>query len=303
MEKVLVMIGAGASKGHSRATCPPLGRELGGALRDVYPLFSELEENTGNTCSEDFEQWTASIGDDAAAYCDSLILIGHYFRQYKALPHDSLYKQLIDKLSNFNATYLSLNYESLLEIAVKEKGYEINWGATSFKEDNFNSANENAEKITILKPHGSAHFLAAGAHLFQRGDVCSDITSLINCGTIIADPSKCGDTAFIPVLSAYEAQKRNSFNDAFIRDIRERSIEAAAEADCVLVIGIRHSPQDKFLPSIFDAMKDNTSLLYVGGSEDFSGYESQFNNGQRNVEHLSEFFTSDSIRRLDNLLR
>lgn len=206
---VTFLIGAGASKGHGKPEAP-LGNKLGGCLRKHYPAFENIEKQTQSRCEDDFEEWTKSIGDDGEAFTLSLIVTGHFFRRFNPISQDSLYFKLIDSIPPgklASTSFISLNYESLLEQAIRHRNYSIDWGSTDLIYDYFNFPCPR-KPIKVLKPHGSANFIATGAHMFEAGSVVIDITSNLKAGTVVIDPtSEHSSKAYLPVISAYEKEK------------------------------------------------------------------------------------------------
>lgn len=304
----MILVGAGASYGQHKKFHPPLGKDLAQELRTKDSRFSQIEKSTAQTCGEDFESWLSSIGDNSVAFTDSLAVVSHYFRQFKQINKKSRYFDLIDILGEKGinrCTFLSLNYESLLEMALRKKGYLLDWGSSSMDGDRFNPR-EGVGVVPFYKPHGSSHFLSMlGNGPATPMATTLDITSNIHLGTDIIDPTSMTISPdAISTISAYEPQKRSPFNSEFVNEIRKNTLTAAESAKLLLVIGIRYIPQDAFLPQVFDAAKkEGLTIAFIGGNEDFEVYKKQFDNTQTQVIHISQYFDDDSIRSLEDLLK
>ncbi|MDP4528883.1 hypothetical protein Q3O59_07535 [Alkalimonas delamerensis] len=304
---LLVLVGAGASFGQHDKFRPPLGARLAEHLRRKDSRFSAIENFTKVECGEDFEEWISKIGNCPEAFTGSVAVVSHFFRQFKQVHKRSRYYDLISIIGAKNiqrASFVSLNYESLLEIALRRNGYILDWGSSSIKGDRFNSSKE-GEKVPFYKPHGSAHFIALlGSGPATPQATTLDLTSKIHMETDVMDPtSMVFHENVLSVISAYEAEKRNPFNNPFVDEIRESTQKAAKSAKTLLVIGVRYIPKDAFLPKVFgSAFKSGLQIGYIGSLADFEGYKAEFESEDVVVSHLGEYFDGSSLQRIEEFL-
>lgn len=300
---LLVLVGAGASFGQHDKFRPPLGADLAEHLRRKDSRFSAIENFTNVECGKDFEAWISKIGNCPDAFTGSVAVVSHFFRQFKQVHKKSRYYDLISIIGPENikrTSFVSLNYESLLEITLRREGYVLDWGSSSFKEDRFNLSKK-GEYVPLYKPHGSAHFIALlGSGPATPQATTLDLTSQMHMETDVVDPtSMVFHENVLSVISAYEAEKRNPFNTCFVEEIRGSTLKAAESAKILLIIGVRYMPTDAFLPNIFSsALKQGLQIGYVGSVVDFEGYKEQLESQDITVSHLGEYFDDSCLQRI-----
>lgn len=305
----LILVGAGASFGHHDKDKykAPLGKDLAECLRKKDQRFLDIEKAVGAECGQDFEEWLIKVGANPEAFTSSLASVSHFFRQFKQIHKKSRYFELLSTIGDKNihrVSFVSLNYESLLEMALRQSGYNLDWGSSSYGDDRFNSSKRKTT-VPFYKPHGSSHFIACMANRPTTPRATTlDLTSKIDMETEIMDPtSMTFHEDVISVISAYEPEKRNSFNSTFIDEVRETTLQAAKSANLLLIIGIRHTPQDAFLPQVFNsALKPGLRIAYVGSNTDFDGYRSEFQRADVELFHLGERFDDSCLSKIGHLL-
>lgn len=305
----LILVGAGASFGHHDKDKhkAPLGKDLAECLRKKDQRFLDIEKAIRIECGQDFEKWLIKIGENGEAFTSSLASVSHFFRQFKRTHIKSRYFNLLSTIGDKNihrVSFISLNYESLLEMALRQRGHSLDWGSNSFTSDRFNS-NKRKATIPFYKPHGSSHFIACmGNGPTTPRATTLDLTSNISMATEVMDPtSMTFHEDVISVISAYEPEKRSPFNSTFIDEIRESTLKAAESANLLLIIGVRHTPKDAFLPQIFNsAIKPGLRIAFVGGNTDFDGYRSEFEGRDIELFHLGERFDDKCLIKINSLL-
>ncbi len=283
---IFIIIGAGASFGHSinRGSCPPLGKDLGKELRDSYQEFRNVEEQISIQCGEDFEEWLEKLGDKPFQFTDVLWCISKYFSKYHHLPSDSAYLKLIDVLGSYTlkkVIFVSLNYESLLEMSLRKRGYGVIAGTAEY--DSFNSTDNRLRAfVPIFKPHGSSTYrvyLRVKIENCKRMAIC-DPSSNISLGPVfLCDPKKAHEEMesierSIPsVISAYNPTKSTSFNREFIDYQREKLLQLISKSSKVIVVGINHREEDEYINKLIEAaFLGGSELGFIGSLRAYEGY-------------------------------
>lgn len=173
MKDFCVLIGAGASAFHSRdqTACPPLGMYLAEAMRyddNVSRDFNNVEDLVGRN-NENFEDWMIRFIENTYLYNKVLSCLSGFFLKHWNVPEDSIYLKLIKEFGTERISrtiFVSLNYESLFEIALRKKRYKIYWG-TDAKDDEFNTEKDYLSETSVYKPHGSSNFRQSGVTLLN----------------------------------------------------------------------------------------------------------------------------------------
>lgn len=304
----MVIVGAGASFGQHSQNPPPLGKDLAAAIREVDARFPEIESRTGKKCGDDFEQWLLQISDEPRAFTESLAVVAHFFRQYKEVKDDSLYYSLLSALGEkgiSSSCFLSLNYESLLEMALQKKVYRLDWGSSAIRNDSFNTSGLAKQSVPFYKPHGSAHFMTCLANgPAVPGATTLDLTSKIHMETEVLHPARSNPgSSALSVISAYEPQKRSPFNSTFVEEIRQSAEMAASNTRVAIIIGVRFAPNDAFLPRLLDCIvKKEAKIEHVGGNEDFTAYKQRYSSNKVTVNHMSKRFDNECLNKIQKLV-
>jgi hypothetical protein len=287
--QVVIIVGAGASCDHSkdRSSCPPLARDLARELRSTLPQFAELEEKVGRPCEEDFEKWTEQIEkrsrEAAENHTDILWCLSKYFVRFKEIPDDSLYLNLIEEIVPDllqKTLFVSLNYEVLLEMAIREKGYRAHAGTGNL--DSFNDLQAGLPEIPVIKPHGSCHYrVQMNVTSVGCGRIAvSDPSSNMTLGpTISEDPFRIDEemkdfsTSIPSVISAFNPEKSSSFNRLFIESARNRLLTRMKDCRKMALIGVNFRPYDHFINEVVKTgLEAGASIGFVGDEEAFNNY-------------------------------
>ncbi|MEX2601514.1 MAG: hypothetical protein WD355_07705 [Balneolaceae bacterium] len=285
-----MMVGAGASYGQHKKYYPPLGKDLAFNLRVAIPSFIKIEQRLNKMCGEDFEAWLSSFLDRPEEFTHILWCVSKYFSMFSNLPEDSLYLKFIKNINEeiiLHTTFSSLNYESLLELALRKHGYYLNWGAIPYQ-DNFNDHELRDKTIPFFKPHGSSHFMAEN---WQVGAVVSDSSSRIIGNTYIEDPKKMkNNNNRLSVISAYEPNKSTPLNTDFIDTIRTNLFKVVESSKIALIIGVSYRPDDIFIQKLIRTLFMNkVPIGYVGTEDERDKYFKAYRDFEPNIYYLGLF--------------
>lgn len=305
---ILVIVGAGASLAHSQeiTSCPPLGKDLASTLRKALPEFEQLEADVGKMCGSDFEEWMENYTRmDSRVYSGVLWCLSKYFSGYNVIPNDSLYLELLDRIGPAllkKTAFISLNYESLLELAIQRMGYYVD-PVAHIDQDSFNTK-ETQIRIPVLKPHGSSNYrvldsspnfgttfsgkVTIGPN--QKGIVFENINlnkvetavtgECIIKGTKFENPRDVHgmldglSTSNHSIICAYNPEKTSNFNHDLINDIREHSFNLLNNCKKLVMIGIGHRKEDVIINKIVEVglRAAGSNVRFIGGTNCCKGY-------------------------------
>lgn len=316
MKELCILIGAGASAFHSKKNeifCPPLGINLARAMRkdtNFKKVFATAEKMVAAKRIKKFEVWMNRFIGNVNFYSTVLWCLSGFFLKYNELPEDSFYLTLIEKLGQkklSKSIFISLNYESLFEIALRKEGYKINWG-TDVEDDKFNIEKDFLCEVSVFKPHGSSNFRQSLKVIGGNGysGAVASITGQIESEVFIADP-KTAYLEFIgsadhghSVISAYEPKKRTSYSKRFIIQIRENLKNSIKNIEKTLIIGISCNKDDSFLNEVLGKLFTTSKQVgYIGDERDYKNYLKLFNLDENFFQRLGLINHEDNKRILE----
>jgi hypothetical protein len=309
--RVTFLFGAGASygAGHTLPTGTPLGEKLYDALASEYPgtwgptsligrrYADGLRANFEQTFTDEISRWIPAI-DVVDAFCDVARIFAKFSLDGTG---DDLYTRLLAFLKSRDllatATFASLNYECLFELAAAGLGLCVNYFART----------EDPSALQVLKLHGSCNFITDDlsqwrAHLTNPG-------SFLGCRINALSPrnlqkvldSKFRERAyncyFYPILSLYAVGKNTHLAPEKIEEFRNAWSEEAAQATHLVVIGVRFNSRDSHITGPVTHSQAQT-VLYVGSSQDFE----QWHSINPDFQHLGERLEDCLGRLCDGLL-
>ena len=293
---IVIIIGAGASFDHSRNRddCPPLGECLASSLRKELPEFVSIEEKVKKKCGIDFEQWMEDYASkDISTYTGVLWCLSKYFSKYKDIQDDSLYLELTKRIDTEKAFFISLNYEALLELAIRREGYHIDPGVST-EQDNFNNISSQVI-IPVLKPHGSVNYRAIDSSSNYGTTLAGKITigdnqkniifkninikkiEISESGQCIVNGSKLDEPKEVneklddisksnhSIVCAYNPKKTANINHDFINKVREHIFNRMTSCSKMVLIGINHKPNDEFINKVvLTGLKAGADVRFIG---------------------------------------
>jgi hypothetical protein len=193
------------------------------------------------------------------------------------------------------ATFASLNYDCLLELAAAQLGLNVNYSARD----------DEPSAVQVLKLHGSCNFItpelsAMRPHLTNPGSFLGsqlDVLSPRNLQNVLKDKFREGiNHYFYPILSLYAVGKNTHIAPEKIQAFRNAWVEEAAQATHLAIIGVRFNSQDDHITDSVRATPAQT-VLYVGSEADFEAWHSL----NPSCKHLGEKF-DESFAGLCNAL-
>ncbi len=291
------LFGAGASygAGYILPAAPPLGNTLYDILAREYPgnwgpnsfigsryaagLRTNFEETFTNEIAPRFPPIHI-----VECYCD----VAHFFSRFSLEGKGKdLYSRLLAFLESRHlltaATFASLNYECLLELAAEGLGLSVNY---------FTRESDPAA-LQVLKLHGSCNFITDELsqwrpHLSSPGfHIGARLNTLPLRNLHKALDAKLRESVhgryFYPILSLYAVGKDNHIATEKIQAFRNAWINEVAQATHLAIVGVRFTPADTH---ITDPVRDTASptVLYIGSTADFEGWQ-RIN---PNCRHLGE---------------
>jgi hypothetical protein len=258
----LFLFGAGASTGSEseKVKQPPLGSDLLPQLRIVFP---QTWGNIQSTDSEDFEQIMSQLmrSDPNRAAQLKREMAKYFFRFEPSL--ESLYIKLATRLALVlnRVSFITLNYERLLELALFKSGFLPVCGLNPSPE---------SKEIELCFPHGCCHFWVdeikgpLGSFTFPMSD------GIVNGPVkVYGNPHdffrQIKENPLLPVMSFFEPNKTTPVGNDFIDQQRGRCKELIESAGLIVIIGVRVREYDAHL---WDPLKKASGkLIYCSGSQ------------------------------------
>ena len=150
MGQPLILFGAGASFGSDTQGTPPLGGSLFDTLAEFSPqTWGGIQVGEAELFRDNFEQGMRAFADVHPCDVDRLqrAMAGYFFTFQPT--RFSLYVRLGERIraSNWNGTLASLNYERLLDLALRSGGLECR----------IQAVRKGNTDIELVLPHGCCH--------------------------------------------------------------------------------------------------------------------------------------------------
>lgn len=300
MEK-LVLIGAGASTGADENTGkispeqPPLGPELFDRLSSKYPqTWGDLPGSIREKFTSDFEQGMEKLGENHShLYSPLYRSMGDYFARFRIQSSPTWYDRLISELessiSSGETTFVSLNYECLLEIALRQYGFKVNYFPDRL-----------AEPAIVLKPHGSCNFISDSVQAqnisFSEGVTFSGSIRAVDRQEAL---QYCrSNTALYPAMSLFRPDKYIQIGHGTVQDLQEKWTNAVEKASKIAIIGVKPRVSDKHIWG--ELSKTNADIYYIGGKKPFYDWRDNNRDGSQGEFISNRFHTgfADIIDRL-----
>ena len=271
----LIIIGAGASCAHLKSPHlytdyqyinPPAGKDLASNLRSFSQKWRTLETKYG-VCGEDFEGWSQKLldrnerceVDGQFDYVWYLLILTNFFYKFDRIYNGSGYFSLLNALKAHlqNTVFVSLNYEILLELALKKRGYNIVYSSAAY-EDSFNG-NDVGSDVFIYKPHGSVNFRPK-LNMYGDFKVCPinfSASANVHAGTHVVSAINENQKVCPSIISAYVPSKLTNLNFAFIHGVRSQLLAKCENCKKAIVIGVKANLVDQFMYKYFQTIFSN----------------------------------------------
>jgi len=284
----LVLVGAGASTGAETDSGkiipeqPPLGSQLFDRLSSKYPdTWGALPADIQDEFVDDFERGMVALGEEHSELHASLYrVMGDYFASFRIAASPTWYGRLASELegsiSNNKTVFASLNYECLLELALRRRGFEV-----------AHCLSQRSDSAVVLKPHGSCNFLSdkvrAEGITFDEGVRFGGDIQVV--GLDEARQYCQGDAALYPAMSLFRPDKYIQIGVHVVDKFQEMWKEAVDEAEKIAVIGVKPRESDEHIWG--ELSNTDADIYYIGGEEPFRTWE----NAHRADSH-DEFVSS-----------
>lgn len=304
-KKKILFIGAGASYGARKAINIeiPLGQNLLGWLRKkcieiqndkfmfmYHAMTSQVREMLNESSEENFELFFQDLDSDKTdeinkflclCFCEPKTKYSEFKTGFDDREDD--YDKLIEKCDlDENWEVISLNYDVLLEQALKRKGINYHY-------DNFSFCYPPGDEIgiKIYKPHGSINFRSkfdihishgqdreeslklkpAGLSYTEDGEIVSEPPIYY---AVLPDPANIHHIMHSTehlVIANYRPKKDVNISYQLLKNVRLNAIRAWHTAEEVVVIGVKPVPvdDDKFVNTLLDDIKP--SIVYITASQ------------------------------------
>jgi hypothetical protein len=250
--------------------------------------------------AQDFEQGMDRFFVTRNVHVSALLReMAAYFAQFEPLA-GNCYAELLKILTRAKrtATFVSMNYDCLLEIAATYGGLLIDYRGLPV----------NRGHISVLKIHGSCNFWPDldGGSIRGVGFVMPDTSGgIIEVAPHIARSAAevtelCRrEDAIAPAIAMYSSSKRILYCPGFIGQQRSAWIDATAVASAVYVIGLRVHPVDTH---VWEPLaRTRAPVYYVGRHPDeFFAWSTNARKGRRRSYVLADSFQTSLPRIADH---
>lgn len=293
--RFVFLFGAGASYGSdsqqilNKGLLPPLGPQLFSKLQSAanFRLWSDLPAEIEELFkARPFEEAMESLDQMESQERFGLgrdIELALYFSQFRPKP-SNLYRKLgfriAEKLgqeNDWSIGIVTLNYERLLEESLLSAHlFPIVKGVTFYDIDPIDLPSNALTEICY--PHGGCQFIISHGDRFQMNMreqlVVKNIESLTGVQQLLSQPNiiEAHNQNHFPMICRYEANKRPSVNNYFIRQQKERAADLLGGATMVTIVGAQCSHETD--NHIWTPLAANSSLIVyvdpsVSGQEKF----------------------------------
>jgi hypothetical protein len=264
------LIGAGASFGSGPCSPhnPPLGNNFFEEFQKMGGVAATVSDDLADLFKLDFEKgmdrFFAERNSDVTPFLREM---AEYFCKFEPL-EGNIYVELIKILGGDRkkATFVTTNYDLLIELAAMHHGMLITYGGLPAPKNN----------LPVLKIHGSCNFLPDLGGVSIRG-ISFDISgskggSILNAGIKVAGSAAevlrfCKEEDAIgPALAMYSPDKRVLYCKPFVEEQQNAWKAEVAKANRIYVIGLKVHPVDDHIWGVL--AKSKSDIYYVGGESD-----------------------------------
>ncbi len=277
-----MIFGAGASVGSEDNNMPPLGNHLFDELVSFNPNgWGQMPNELSEIFREDFEKGMEELSTKYTnVLTQSQTIMASFFFKFQPTT-TSLYVKLAEKIktNEWNGSLATLNYERLLEIAMKHVGLMPKFQPSTFPEIEtcypHGCCNFFCEGISAtrglgigqngisFRPGESLNFSSGGSLNFTRDGITTGGKSI----SIINKPNdfyQKTNNAFPPTMSYFIPSKFTTSCANFIQSERERFNKLISDADNIAIIGIMVREHDSH---VWDSLASTSAAItYCAGS-------------------------------------
>lgn len=274
MANQLILFGAGASFGSEPEgePTPPLLSGLCQELAQIFPdTWGAITRNEKNRFNRNFEKEMLRFMEHLSVYnrINNFPIrlqwdLARFLFEFEPTSK-SLYVNFADviKSQEWSGTIVTLNYDRLLEIALRSAEIPISkFGVT-----------EQPEGQEVLLPHGCSNLCVGGNNVVRDNVILGNPTR----GIVIDHPpvtveskaeleehfERAGDMQ--PVMAFIEPGKGSASSPSFFENTKTRFKECALAADQIIIIGVNCNDQDDHIWG--PLAESNAEITYCSGKE------------------------------------
>lgn len=291
----VVLLGAGASFGSEvdGVPRPPLGTHLFDCLDKAGGAASKLPEDLKDKFRDDFESGMAEFyrifrGDTARFQSE----LAGYLANYSPT-NESVYLSLLRFFKGKKVTYVSLNYDLLLEKAILSLGQGIEY-----------SLQTGANRQNLLKIHGSSNMWprAGNIKIGRMTDCTTDIVAPVDC----IHPNKVSErlanwNGVAPVIAMYAKGKNVRNCPEYVTHQQKMWHTALSRSKELFIFGVRVMEEDEHVWRFIGEFSGD--ILYFGGPDDKDAFDSWKKQYPGNNAIFKGMYFKDSVDFLNNSAR
>jgi hypothetical protein len=262
MMKTIFLFGAGASWGSEahNVSRPPLGRDLFVELEKRGGYASTLSTDLKDLFKKDFEEGMAEF---FIRYNKNTSHFQRELAQYLCLfipSTSSCYQAIVAIYAGRDVSFVSLNYDLLLERAALNLGARVNY-----------SGNPLPGSVSVLKIHGSANLWPDfGNHVFHVGDMSDAVADIVGKYKFV-NPAAVhlefqNSSGIAPAMALYAKGKAVRVCPEAVLYQQDMWVQKLSNADVLNVIGVLIQVEDSHIWGEIARFKGK--INYFGGDSD-----------------------------------
>ncbi|OZY42532.1 hypothetical protein CJF43_05780 [Pseudomonas fragi] len=260
---ILVLLGAGASYGSEPVNglnTPPLGDKLFGELCKLGGAASRVPSDIKKLFGKGFELGMAHFYERHSVLLQEFHRELSYYLSQFTPTNRSYYIKLLELLRGRDVIYSSLNYDMMLEEAVRMSGTNVVY-----------NLNRRYDAERIIKPHGSINFWPDISTGMIRGCSFSGGGVAIETDVKVLDLPTSRKYCLLhdslsPAISMYAKGKIVSVCPSYVEYQQNQFSEACRMASVIIILGVRVVAEDVH---IWDSIRDSKAeVTYFGSDSD-----------------------------------
>lgn len=283
----LVLLGAGASYGSEEDPVlkPPLGANLFDALDELGGVAAKLPDDLKALFRSDFESGMAEYFIRYNANTSHFQKeLAEFLSKYSPSPK-SLYFKLVEVFDKKKVSYVSLNYDLLLERAIIGSNKKVS-----------HSLQTERNCFAVLKVHGSSNMWPKASNVFI-GSI-SGFSTDIEAPVEFLNPDLVSDrlkswNGVAPVISMYAKGKSVRNCPGAVLKQQDMWGRALIRSDVLYIIGVRVVEADDHIWKRIGEFEG--LVVYFGGAADKSEFESWKSKHPANKSIFKEMYFKEAI--------
>lgn len=268
-EPILILFGAGASKGSGgMSNPPPSGSDLFGELCKAYPdSWNKISgQFADNFKALTFEEGMLALYEAPQPYnINNLLLdMGKYFSKFFRIDNINnncyylLFSRYLPEILNGKIVLSTLNYDCLIEYAL----ISLNIPTINYYGEDTGAR--------LLKLHGSCNFVPRSITVATTNGAKLILgSSKVNTAMNIVHPEKAEEelskVGVLPAMSLYARGKNNIICEQQILTMQKRFQEITQVAKSIISIGVRPNEDDHHIWDYI--VKSRAEVTLIAGNE------------------------------------